>query len=88
MAHETPEEINARLLGRVLDLERELAEMQTRVSMGKPELPSVDEIRRVRHAAYNALVAHARGLDDDNAATTIAGDFLRVFNALLAAAKR
>ena len=90
MATGTPEEINARLLGRVLELEREVAELQARVGMGKPEVPRSDKIRRVRTAAHEALVARSVGLEGEAAAKAmaIAGEFLQVFDALLLAAKR
>jgi hypothetical protein len=86
----TPEEINAQLLGRVLELERELAEMQARASMGRPDLPRGEDIRRIRTAAHEALVARSVGLEGEAAskAMAIAGDFLQLFDTLLLAAKR
>ena len=85
----TPEAINDRLLRQVALLEREVAELQAKAGMGKPEVPSVDRIGRVRRAAHDALVARARGLEGDEAdrATAIAGEFLQVFDLLVAAAK-
>ena len=76
----TPEEINAQLLGRVLELERELAEMQARASMGRPDLPPGEDIRRIRTAAHEALVARSVGLEGEAAAKAmaIAGDFLQL----------
>ena len=90
MAAETPEELNAELLGRVALLEREVAELQARAGMGKPELPSGQDICRIRTAAHEALVARAVGLEGEAAskAMAIAGDFLQLFDTLLLAAKR
>ena len=87
---DTPEEINARLLGRVLELERELAETQARAGMGRPDLPRGEDICRIRTAAHEALVARAVGLEGEAAskAMAIAGEFLQLFDTLLLGAKR
>ena len=58
--------------------------------MGKPELPSGQDICRIRTAAHEALVARAVGLEGEAAskAMAIAGEFLLLFDTLLLAAKR
>ena len=84
MAHETPEEINARLLGRVLELERELAEMQARVGMGRPDLPRGEDIRRIRKPPMKPVWPPV-GLEGEvsSKAMALAGDFLELFDTLL-----
>ena len=90
MAPDTPEALNAELLARIVELETELVELRARSGMRKVELPSVGDIRRVRRAAHGALVTRAESLTGVHGmkAELVAADFLRVFDALLAAAKR
>ena len=89
MEASTPEALNAQLLARIGELEREVADLRARVAKGRPALPSVDDIRRVRRAAHGALVTRARSLTGTHGmkAELVAADFLRVFDALLSAAK-
>ena len=56
MEASTPEALNAQLLARIGELEREVADLRARVAKGKSALPSVDDIRRVRRAAHGAMV--------------------------------
>ena len=67
-----------------------MADLRARVVKGKSALPSVDDIRPVRRAAHGALVTRAQSLTGANGmkAQLVAADFLRVFDALAAAAKR
>ena len=90
MEASTPEALNAQLLTRIGELEREVADLRARVAKGKSALPSVDDIRRVRRAAHGAMVTRAQSLTGANGmkAQLVAADFLRVFDALAAAAKR
>ena len=85
----TPEAINDRLLRQVAQLEREVAELRARAEMGKPELPSGEDIRRIRTAAHEALVARSVGLEGEAAekAMALAGEFLQLFDEMLLAAK-
>ena len=77
-AAETPEALNAQLLARIAQLERELAKLQAKVDLARPTLSSVDEIARARRAVRDALVAQAAE----------PGEFLAVFDALVQAAGR
>ena len=90
MQASTPEALNAQLLARIGELEREVADLRARVAEGKSALPSVDDMRRVRRAAHGAMVTRAQSLPGANGmkAQLVAADFLRVFDALAAAAKR
>ena len=90
MEASTPEALNAQLMARIVELEREVADLRARVAKGRPALPSVDDIGRVRRAARGALVTRAQSLTGANGmkAQLVAADFLRVFDALAAAAKR
>ena len=90
MEASTPEALDAQLLARIVELEREVADLRARVAKGWPALPSVDDIGRVRRAARGALVTRAQSLTGANGmkAQLVAADFLRVFDALAAAAKR
>ena len=54
-AAQTPEEINAELLGRIVGLERQVVQLSARAGCGRPQLPNDDEIRRVGYAAHQAL---------------------------------
>ena len=71
-------------------LEREVAELRAKAGRDKPELPSLEEIRRLRRAAHGALVTRAGILTGVHGmrAELVASDFLRVFDALAGAAKR
>ena len=82
--------LNAQLLARIVELEREVADLRARVAEGRPALPSVDDIRRVRRAARGTLVTRAQSLTGANGMKDqlVAADFLRVFDAWAAAAKR
>ena len=59
MAADTPEALNAELLARIVELERELAQPRAKRDLERPTLPSDDEIARARRAARDALVAQA-----------------------------
>jgi hypothetical protein len=83
-AAQTPEEINAELLGRIVGLERQVVELSARAGVGRPQLPNDDEIRRVGYAAHQAL----RKVADNADAEQLASDFQRVFEALVAATRR
>ena len=78
MAPETPEALNAQLLARIAQLERELGDLQTKADLARHDLPSVGEIARARRAALDALVAQAAE----------PSEFLAVFDALVQAARR
>ena len=80
MAADTPEALNAELLARIVELERELAQLRAKRDLERPTLPSDDEIARARRAARDALVAQA--------AEHATGEFLAVFDALVRAGRR
>ena len=48
MEASTPEALNAQLLARIVELEREVAGLRARVAKGRPALPTIDDIGRVR----------------------------------------
>ena len=77
MAADTPEALNAELLARIVELERELAQLRAKRDLERPTLPSDDEIARARRAARDALVAQAAE----------PGEFLAVFDALVRAVR-
>ena len=52
-------DLNAELLARIVELERELAQPRAKRDLERPTLPSDDEIARARRAARDALVAQA-----------------------------
>ena len=57
MAADTPEALNAELLARIVELERELAQPRAKRDLERPTLPSDDEIARACRAARGALGA-------------------------------
>ena len=80
-----PEEGAATLLLEFDDAAQQLVvELSARAGVGRPQLPNDDEIRRVGYAPHQAL----RKVADNADAEQLAADFQRVFEALVAAAKR
>ena len=55
MAAETPEELNAQLLARIVGLEQQVVQLSARAGVARPQLPNDNEIRRVGYAAHQAL---------------------------------
>ena len=64
--------------------EQQVVQLSARAGVARPQLPNDNEIRRVGYAAHQAL----RKVADNADAEQLATDFLRVFEALVVAAKR
>ena len=69
MAAQTPEELNAQLLARIVGLEQQVVQLSARAGVGRPQLPNADEIRRVGYAAHQALRKIADNAEAEQLAT-------------------